>query len=59
MSENSKILLVGLREIAEALGAGEKTVRYWINFKRLPARKGSDGIYRACPDQLLRWFQEH
>lgn len=49
-------ILVGLEEIASALGTGVKTIRKWIIQEGLPAQRYSDGIYRISKQGLLKWI---
>ena len=53
------LVLVGLGNIAKAVGAGEGTVRKWIKDENFPAKRYSDGIYRAEPETVKRWFQNY
>jgi len=50
------LVLVGLTAICNAVGAGEKTVKRWIRNDNFPARRCTDGIYRADPEAIRRWF---
>ncbi len=52
----SPVVFVGLASIARAVGAGQLTVRKWIQEENFPARRCTDGIYRADPDAIRRWF---
>lgn len=53
-----RILLVGLKEIAQSVGAGQKTVKKWIRTKGFPARRCEDGPYRASRGEVERWWRE-
>lgn len=54
----SPVVFVGLAAIARAVGAGQLTVRKWIQEENFPARRCTDGIYRADPDAIRRWFTD-
>lgn len=49
-------VLVGLDAIGRAVGAGQGAVKRWIREDGFPARRCSDGTYRADPDAVRRWF---
>ncbi len=50
------VVLVGLDSIARAVGAGQLAIRRWIKEENFPARRCTDGIYRADPEAVRRWF---
>lgn len=52
------VVFVGLAVIAKAVGAGPMTIRKWIQEENFPARRYTDGIYRADPEAVRRWFNE-
>lgn len=54
----SPVVFVGLAAIARAVGAGQLTVRKWIQEENFPARRCTDGIYRADPEAIRRWFTD-
>ncbi len=56
---NTTVVLVGLAAISRAVGAGPITVRKWIKEEKFPARRYTDGIYRADPEAIRRWFTEN
>ncbi len=49
-------LLIGLEAICNAVGAGPRTVKRWMAADGFPARRCSDGVYRADPHSVRRWF---
>lgn len=49
-------VLVGLDAIGRAVGAGQGAVKRWIREDGFPARRCSDGTYRADPEAVRRWF---
>lgn len=49
-------LLIGLEAICNAVGAGPRTVKRWMATDGFPARRCSDGVYRADPHSVRRWF---
>lgn len=49
-------VLVGLEAIGRAVGAGQGAVKRWIREDGFPARRCSDGTYRADPEAVRRWF---
>lgn len=51
------LVLVGLQAIAKAVGAGHQAVRRWIREENFPAKRCSDGIYRADPEAIRQWFR--
>ena len=51
------LVYVGLQAIAKAVGAGHLAVRRWIREENFPARRCSDGIYRAEPEAIRQWFR--
>lgn len=53
---DSPFVLVGLDAIGRAVGAGQGAVKRWIREDGFPARRCSDGTYRADPDAVRRWF---
>ncbi|SHN53876.1 hypothetical protein [Desulfovibrio litoralis] len=55
----TRLVLVGLSNIAKAVGAGEGTIRRWIKNEGFPAKRYSDGIYRAEPETIRHWFQQY
>lgn len=54
--KQTPLILVGLTAICAAVGAGEGTVKRWIREDGFPARRCSDGTYRADPEAVRRWF---
>ncbi len=50
------MILVGLEAISKAVGAGNKAILRWIKEENFPARRNTDGIYRADPEAVRRWF---
>lgn len=50
------LVLVGLDAISKAVGAGQGAVKRWIRDEGFPARRCSDGTYRADPEAVRRWF---
>ncbi|MFV0347248.1 MAG: hypothetical protein ACK5JO_01585 [Halodesulfovibrio sp.] len=50
-------VFVGLQAIGKAVGAGPQTIKRWIREESFPARRCSDGIYRASAESLLAWFK--
>lgn len=50
------VILVGLDAICGAVGAGQIAVKRWIRDEGFPARRCSDGKYRADPESVRRWF---
>ncbi len=50
-------VFVGLQAIGKAVGAGPQTIKRWIREEAFPARRCSDGIYRASAESLLAWFR--
>lgn len=55
-SPGQPFVLVGLDAIGRAVGAGQGAVKRWIREDGFPARRCSDGTYRADPDAVRRWF---
>lgn len=51
-------LLIGLEAICNIVGAGPRTVKQWVNEDDFPARRCSDGVYRADPYSVQRWFSK-
>ena len=51
------LVYVGLQAIAKAVGAGHMALRRWIREENFPARRCSDGIYRAEPEAIRQWFR--
>ncbi|WP_034637385.1 hypothetical protein [Desulfovibrio cuneatus] len=51
------LVFVGLQAIAKAVGAGHLALRRWIREENFPARRCSDGIYRAEPEAIRQWFR--
>ncbi len=51
------LVYVGLQAIAKAVGAGHLALRRWIREENFPARRCSDGIYRAEPEAIRQWFR--
>lgn len=51
------LVYVGLAAIGRAVGAGPGTVKRWIREEAFPARRCSDGIYRATAEGMRSWFQ--
>lgn len=54
--EGAPLVLVGLENISRAVGAGTATLKRWIRDGSFPARRCTDGIYRADPDAIRLWF---
>lgn len=50
------LVLVGLAAICRAVGAGQTAVKRWIRDEGFPARRCTDGTYRADPESVQRWF---
>ncbi len=50
------VVIVGLDTIAKAVGAGRGAVRRWILEENFPAKRCTDGVYRADPEAVRRWF---
>ncbi|UZP67338.1 hypothetical protein N1030_17340 [Desulfovibrio mangrovi] len=50
-------VFVGLQAIGKAVGAGPQTIKRWIREDAFPARRCSDGIYRASAESILEWFR--
>lgn len=53
------IVLVGLDTIAYAVGAGPRTIKRWMQEEEFPAVRCSDGVYRADPRRVRRWFYKY
>ncbi len=54
--EQGRLVYVGLASIAKAVGAGPHTIKRWIREEAFPARRGTDGIYRATAASMQDWF---
>ncbi|GFM36630.1 hypothetical protein [Desulfovibrio psychrotolerans] len=54
---DAMLVYVGLAAIGRAVGAGPGTVKRWIREEAFPARRCSDGIYRATAEGMRSWFQ--
>ncbi len=50
------VLLSGLDEIGQAIGAGRRALRRWIKEKDFPAVLGDDNTYRADPAKIQEWL---
>lgn len=50
------VILVGLDAICCAVGAGQTAVKRWIRDEGFPARRCTDGKYRADPESVRKWF---
>lgn len=55
-TEKPQLIYVGLSAIARAVGAGPHTIKRWIREEAFPARRCSDGVYRASAQSMLDWF---
>ncbi len=55
-SSETPLVLIGLEAICNAVGAGPRTVKRWMKVDGFPARRYSDGVYRASPESVQRWF---
>lgn len=55
-SGGEPLILVGLDAICRAVGAGQTAVKRWIRDEGFPARRCTDGTYRADPESVRRWF---
>ena len=58
MKTQTALGLVGLEAISKAVGCSEKTVKRLIQEDGLPARKDSDGKYRASEHAIIEWFSK-
>lgn len=52
----SLLVYVGLAAIGKAVGAGPLTIKRWIREEAFPARRCSDGVYRATAQSMMDWF---
>lgn len=52
------LVLVGLQAIGTAVGVGPQALRRWIREEQFPARRCSDGIFRADPEAVRLWFRQ-
>ncbi len=57
MARDAPLIYVGLSAIAKAVGAGPGTIKRWIRDEAFPARRCSDGIYRASASSMRQWFE--
>ena len=55
-TDGPSVVIVGLDTIAKAVGAGRGAVRRWILEENFPAKRCTDGVYRADPEAVRRWF---
>lgn len=55
-TDGPPVVIVGLDTIAKAVGAGRGAVRRWILEENFPAKRCTDGVYRADPEAVRRWF---
>lgn len=53
------LVLVGLPAICRAVGAGQTAVKRWIRDEGFPAKRCTDGTYRADPLAIQRWFRKN
>lgn len=51
-----QLIYVGLAAISRAVGAGPHTIKRWIREEAFPARRCSDGVYRANAQSMQDWF---
>lgn len=58
-SSRCPLVLIGLEAICNAVGAGPRTVKRWVDVDGFPARRCSDGVYRADPRSVQRWFSSN
>ncbi len=49
-------VLVGLESIAKYVGAGPLSIKRWVKEERFPAKRCTDGIYRADSEAVRIWF---
>ncbi|MFI3270919.1 MAG: hypothetical protein R3Y11_02295 [Pseudomonadota bacterium] len=57
-SMEGSMLFIGLEAICNAVGAGPRTVKKWMAEDGFPARRYSDGVYRASVRSVERWFEQ-
>ncbi len=57
-SLEGSMLFIGLEAICNAVGAGPRTVKKWMAEDGFPARRYSDGVYRASVRSVERWFEQ-
>ena len=55
-NENNEIIFMNTQEVADLLGVSARTVRYWIQNKKLKA--GKLGGWRVTNEDLIRFLEE-